>query len=157
LYFKRHDGQAVIIEDFARAISDANNQDWDQFKLWYSQAGTPQVSATESFVNGEYKLSLEQSCPPSPGQPSKKAFHIPLEIELFDTEMKALSLNKAQINSPNSLADNSENKHLLHLKNKTAELKITGLSSKPIASLNRNFSAPIDLQFKRVAGELERL
>lgn len=49
LYFERHDGQAVIIEDFAKAISDANQQNWDQFKLWYSQAGTPKISVHENF------------------------------------------------------------------------------------------------------------
>jgi aminopeptidase N len=50
LYFQRHDGQAVTCDDFAQAIADANpgsdaGQLLPQFKRWYSQAGTPQVTA----------------------------------------------------------------------------------------------------------------
>ena len=45
LYFERHDGQAVTIEDFLAAFADATGADLGQFKLWYSQAGTPEVTA----------------------------------------------------------------------------------------------------------------
>ena len=63
-YFKRHDGEAVTINEFAASISEANNMDFSQFKLWYSQAGTPEVSVTENFYPdlGTYHLTLEQSC-----------------------------------------------------------------------------------------------
>ena len=41
LYFERHDGQAVTCDDFRAAMADANDRDFEQFGLWYSQAGTP--------------------------------------------------------------------------------------------------------------------
>ncbi len=41
LYFARLDNQAVTIEDFVAAMSDAGGVDLDQFKRWYAQAGTP--------------------------------------------------------------------------------------------------------------------
>jgi aminopeptidase N len=77
LYFQRHDGQAVTCDDFAQAIADANPesqlaQKLDQFKRWYSQAGTPRVKATTHFDAGSgiYTLTLSQSCAPTPGQPT---------------------------------------------------------------------------------------
>ena len=45
LYFERHDGQAVTCEDFVKAMEDASGVDLGQFRLWYSQAGTPRVTA----------------------------------------------------------------------------------------------------------------
>ncbi|MGL4833603.1 MAG: aminopeptidase N, partial [Shewanella sp.] len=40
-YFERHDGQAVTCDDFVAAMEDASGIDLRQFRLWYSQAGTP--------------------------------------------------------------------------------------------------------------------
>src|SRR5207245_5493639 len=50
LYFERHDGQAVTCVDFAQAIADADHgselaRRLPQFKRWYSQAGTPRLTA----------------------------------------------------------------------------------------------------------------
>ena len=49
LYFERHDGQAVTCDDFLNAMADANHADLSQFKPWYSQAGTPLVTATTAY------------------------------------------------------------------------------------------------------------
>src|SRR5690606_37601136 len=48
-YVRRHDGQAVTIMDFADAIASPNGADFNQFKLWYSQSGTPEVHVTENY------------------------------------------------------------------------------------------------------------
>lgn len=143
LYFKRHDGQAVIIEDFARAIAEANDQKWDQFQLWYSQAGTPRVKVNEKFENGTYTVSLAQSCPPTPGQDVKKPFHIPLSLELFDRQGKTLPVQDPQV------VINSEGRKIFHLRQSEQVLKMTGLKEKPVLSLNREFSAPIELEWSR--------
>ena len=45
LYFERHDGQAVTVEDFVAALGDANDTDLSGFLLWYNQAGTPSLDA----------------------------------------------------------------------------------------------------------------
>ena len=52
LYFDRHDGQAVTCEDFVKAMEDASGTDLSQFRLWYSQAGTPKITARLDQSNG---------------------------------------------------------------------------------------------------------
>jgi aminopeptidase N len=149
LYFDRFDGKAVIIEDFAQAIADANtnvkSQSWDQFKLWYSQAGTPKVKVSESFSAKDrtYTLHLEQSCEPTPDQPVKSPFHIPLVIGLLDDNGQEVSIRHPDITA------NSEGQMILHLKNSEEIFTFTGLNSRPHLSLNRQFSAPIHLDFEQ--------
>lgn len=143
LYFERHDGQAVTIEDFAKAISDANNQDWSQFKLWYSQAGTPVVKVQESYLEStkQYKLTLTQSCPPSPSQPEKSAYHIPLELALLDNDGREITLSPQ-----NGLVQNTENQWILHLREASQTWLFDNISTSPLLSINRQFSAPIHLE-----------
>ena len=98
LYFQRHDGQAVTCDDFAQAIADANPdsqlaQGLDQFKRWYSQAGTPRLRAQTHFdaASGIYSLTLSQTCTPTPGQPEKLPFVIPVSLGLLDAEGRELT------------------------------------------------------------------
>jgi aminopeptidase N len=86
LYFDRHDGEAATCEDFVRAIEDGAEIDLTQFRLWYSQAGTPQVSASAEHIDGTLVLKLTQVVPPTPGQPAKQPVPIPLKVALFDRE-----------------------------------------------------------------------
>lgn len=152
-YFKRHDGQAVTIMDFADAIATPNKADFSQFKLWYSQAGTPEVTVTEKYdaVKKEYQLTLRQSCAVTDKQPVKKPFHIPMLIGLIDDEGKNLPLQSADI------VYNSDEKAVLHLKQETQTFTFTGVQTKPVLSLNREFSAPIKLNWKASSEELLRL
>ncbi|MDY0107632.1 MAG: aminopeptidase N, partial [Giesbergeria sp.] len=99
LYFERHDGQAVTCDDFAQAIADANpgselSRRLDAFKHWYSQAGTPHVRATGQYdaQARSYTLTLAQSCAPTPGQPTKEPFVIPVELGLLAQDGRALPL-----------------------------------------------------------------
>lgn len=83
LYFERHDGQAVGIEDLVRCMSDANGgRDLSQFVNWFLYAGTPSVEIKTSYDENTraVTMTVRQSCPPTPGQPEKPPFHIPLEI-----------------------------------------------------------------------------
>jgi aminopeptidase N len=103
LYFERHDGQAVTCEDFVSAIGDANDRDLTQFRRWYEQAGTPRLRAEGRFdpVARRYTLGLRQWCPPSPGQPEKAPFHIPVTVGLIgpdgrDLAHRTLELTQAE-------------------------------------------------------------
>ncbi|HYE39933.1 MAG TPA: aminopeptidase N, partial [Ramlibacter sp.] len=136
LYFERHDGQAVTCDDFAQAIADANPgsplaQQLDQFKRWYSQAGTPRVKAETQFdpVSGIYTLTLSQSCPPTPGQPDKQPFVIPVALGLLDAEGRELTSGM----------------HVLTQASET--LTFPGYSAEPVPSLLRGFSAPVVLEY----------
>ena len=89
LYFERHDGQAVTCDDFRAAMADAN-VDLTQFERWYTQAGTPTLTCQGAYdaAAKRYTLTLSQSTPsvsspPTPGQPDKELFHIPVEVGLL--------------------------------------------------------------------------
>ncbi|WP_058473955.1 aminopeptidase N [Legionella quateirensis] len=130
LYFKRHDGQAVTIDDFVSAMEDANGVNLTQFKRWYSQAGTPEVLVQSDYTNGRLTLTMQQSCQPTPDCHDKKPFHIPIRIALFDSKGHMLPV------------DND----ILELKESEQSFVFAGLSEKPVVSLLREFSAPIRLK-----------
>ncbi|MGQ7496133.1 M1 family aminopeptidase, partial [Streptococcus suis] len=58
LYFKRFDGTAATCEDFVACMEEAGDVDLAQFRLWYSQAGTPRVSASLSHTAGSGRATL---------------------------------------------------------------------------------------------------
>ncbi len=138
LYFERHDGQAVTIDDFVAAMESANDRDLTQFKRWYSQAGTPTVEVHSEFKGETLKLKLTQTCPPTPECQKKQAFHIPIRVALFNSQGK-------------KLAGYPE---LLELQNMEQTFIFNGLSEKPYVSLLRDFSAPIKLKRPFVEADL---
>ena len=85
LYFSRHDGQAVTCDAFVQAMEDASGIDLAQFRRWYSQSGTPVLEVRDSYDADAqtYTLHVHQSTPPTPGQPYKQPFQIPLALGLF--------------------------------------------------------------------------
>lgn len=133
LYFDRHDGQAVTIDDFVNAMVDASGIDLTQFRLWYSQAGTPVLDITDEYDSDKkiYRLIIKQSCPPTPGQSTKKPFHIPVEMGL-------LAVTGEEIAIENSL---------LHIKNPIETFEFKNIATKPVPSLLRGFSAPVKVNF----------
>jgi aminopeptidase N len=103
LYFERHDGQAVTCEDFVAAVADANGRDLAQFRLWYAQAGTPRVRAEGRWDEAarRYELVLSQWCPPSPGQPEKAPFHIPVAVGLLGADGRELARATLELTETN--------------------------------------------------------
>jgi aminopeptidase N len=97
LYFDRHDGQAVTTDDFVKAIEDANQIDLSQFRRWYQQAGTPELTVETEYDEIEERLTMTvtQSCPATPGQTEKLPFHIPLAVGLLDKDGESLPLQLA--------------------------------------------------------------
>ncbi|AHD10248.1 aminopeptidase N [Phaeobacter gallaeciensis] len=137
LYFDRHDGQACTIEDWLKVFEDATGRDLSQFKLWYSQAGTPRVQVSEEYADGTYTLTFEQSTPPTPGQPDKAPRVIPLAVGLL---------------SPNG--DEVRATEVLELTEAKQSFTFDGLAAKPVPSILREFSAPVIL--KRETSNAER-
>jgi len=84
LYFERHDGQAVTIEDFLAAMADANHMDLTQFKRWYDESGTPVVKVAETIKDKKLVIELEQF--------SKSPLLIPIRFRVYDNEGKKLDL-----------------------------------------------------------------
>ncbi|WP_415063217.1 aminopeptidase N [Bdellovibrio sp.] len=149
-YFRRHDGQAVTTDDFASAISEPNGKDFSQFKRWYHQAGTPVVSVQENFdaAKGEFHLTLEQHCPPTPNQPQKDPFHVPLMMGLLDRRGQELKLDCEKIQV------NSDGKHLIELKDKKETFVFKSLQERPVLSILREFSAPINIKWEASQDDL---
>ena len=84
----------MTVDDFVKAMEDANGADLSQFKRWYSQAGTPRLSVSEQYDEAAqtYRLTFRQSCPPTPGQPAKEPFVIPVELGLLAADGSDLPL-----------------------------------------------------------------
>ncbi|HYF18972.1 MAG TPA: aminopeptidase N, partial [Ramlibacter sp.] len=102
LYFERHDGQAVTCDDFVQAMQDASGVDLTQFRLWYSQAGTPELKVSGDYDAAAkcYALTVEQRVPPTPGQADKKPMHIPLAMALLDSAGREIPLKLAGGGAP---------------------------------------------------------
>jgi aminopeptidase N len=142
LYFERHDGQAVTIDDFVASMEDANGVNFTQFKRWYAQAGTPRVKVSTHYQEGRLSVSLTQSCPPTPECAVKEPFHIPIRIALFDAQNgQAIPISQPIL----ELRETSQTFYFDHLKNE------------PIVSLLRDFSAPIILEYETSPETLQTL
>jgi aminopeptidase N len=149
LYFQRHDGQAVTCDDFVAAMEDANGADLGQFRLWYSQAGTPRLEARGHYDADErsYTLTLKQTIPDTPGQTDKKPQHIPVAVGLLDRQGRDLPLHLDGEAVPGTTA-------ILHLREAEQSFRFTGIGEEPVPSILRGFSAPVRL---RADGGDERL
>ena len=150
LYFQRHDGQAVTCDDFANAMEDASGVDLAQFRLWYAQAGTPDVRVEGSYdaAGRRYTLTVTQSLRPTPGQPEKKPMHIPLSVGLLDGAGRDLPLRLA------GEAAAGDATRVLDVRTPRDVFVFEDVPEKPVASLLRGFSAPVKLDAPRSDDEL---
>ncbi len=94
LYFERHDGEAATVDEFVTCFEDASGVDLTQFKLWYSQAGTPELVANLRYDKDKKTadLEVEQILPATPGQPNKKPMHIPIRLGLLGANGQDIGL-----------------------------------------------------------------
>ena len=143
LYFQRHDGQAVTCEDFAAAMEDAGGVDLGQFRTWYSQAGTPELTAADRYdaEAGRYTLTLSQHTPPTPGQPDKQPLHIPVVVGLVGADGAELPAQLVE-----GAGEPTAEGWLLHLREPRQTYVFAGLGERPVPSLLRGFSAPVKLK-----------
>jgi aminopeptidase N len=146
LYFQRFDGQAVTCDDFVQAMEDATQVDLKQFRLWYSQSGTPNVKVSDTYdaASGEYSLLFEQINLPTADQPDKHNLHIPIKFELLD-----------DTGHPLVLAELSND--LIELTQDTYSLRLSGLNTKPVPSLLHDFSAPVKLEYPYTSEQLQQV
>ena len=148
LYFQRHDGQAVTCDDFAQAMADANPgtplaQHLEVFKRWYSQSGTPELTANGHYDADArtYTLTIRQTCPPTPNQPAKLPFLIPVRMGLIDVEGKAVPL---VLDGEDAASAPTE--RVLVLTEAEQVFMFRQVESAPVPSLLRQFSAPVWLE-----------
>src|SRR5689334_1094233 len=151
LYFERHDGEAATVEQFVQCFADVNQRDPKQFMRWYSQAGTPEVTATGHYdANAKtYKLDLAQSIPPTPGQASKQPMVIPLLTGLIGRDGRDLPLTL--------VGGQKLERGLLVLDKAAQSFVFTGVNERPVLSTNRNFCAPVRLNGNLTSDDLRLL
>ncbi|ELH3776913.1 aminopeptidase N [Vibrio parahaemolyticus] len=146
LYFERHDGTAATCEDFVSAMEDATGVDLKQFRLWYSQSGTPTLRVNSEY-NAEaktYALTVEQFTEATQDQADKQALHIPFDIELYDSKGQVIPL-----------IINGESVHnVLDIKQDKQTFVFENVVEQPVPSLLREFSAPVKLEYDYSDAEL---
>ncbi|MGI8611892.1 MAG: aminopeptidase N [Sphingomicrobium sp.] len=129
LYFDRHDGQAATCDDFVAALQDASGIDLEPFKIWYSQAGTPKVTARlDHDANARTAtLHLTQRIDPTPGQLDKQPMPIPLKTALIGAASGREVAPERMV-----LLDKAEQ-----------SFRFDDVGEPPLLSINRGFSAPV--------------
>ncbi|HCE3000033.1 TPA: aminopeptidase N [Vibrio parahaemolyticus] len=146
LYFERHDGTAATCEDFVSAMEDATGVDLKQFRLWYSQSGTPtlRVNSEYNVEAKTYALTVEQFTEATQDQAEKQALHIPFDIELYDSKGQTIPL-----------IINGESVHnVLDIKQDKQTFVFENVAEQPVPSLLREFSAPVKLEYDYSDAEL---
>ncbi|MEE8253194.1 MAG: aminopeptidase N, partial [Hyphomicrobium sp.] len=139
LYFERHDGEAATVEEFITCFENASGTNLTQFRLWYSQAGTPELVCALRYDKTKKKaeLSVEQALPPTPGQPHKKPLHIPLKLGLLGGNGHDVPL---KLESGEELHDG-----VLPITKRKQTFRFADVPTRPVPSLLRQFSAPVNV------------
>ncbi len=143
-YFLRHDGQAVTVEDWVAALSAGSGVDLSNFLTWYNQPGTPKLEAKGEYDAAAqiYRLSFKQSLKAHPKYPNLKAVPIPVALALFNAKTgEQYTLHSADL-FVNEVKDG-----VYLFDQDQASIEFTGVTEQPVASLLRNFSAPVNLVF----------
>ncbi len=141
LYFERHDGQAVTTDDFVRCMEDASGRDLTQFRRWYSQAGTPGVHAESNYDENTqvFELVLRQDAPKNPVKSASQPLHIPVAVGLLDEQGRDLPLHLE------GQTGGGDTYKVLELTEPEQRFRFERIASRPVPSLMRGFSAPVNL------------
>ena len=148
LYFDRHDGEAVTIEEFVAAMEDASGRDLTQFRRWYKQSGTPVLKVRSEYdaTAKTYKLNFDQSCPPTPGQTKKLPFVIPVKLGLVSDDGVDIQLNSV-----------GETEIIIEITKPHHQLVFENIDAEPVPSLLRGLSAPVKLDYPYTTEQLAHL
>jgi aminopeptidase N len=148
LYLSRHDGDAATVEDFLTCFEDATSVDLSQFQIWYRQAGTPELVCDLDYNprSQTAELTVEQVLPPTPGEARKRPLHIPVKLGLLGGNGQDFDLELA---SGEPVEDG-----VVHVTRRKQKFKFRNISSKPVPSYLRGFSAPVNLTAERSDADL---
>jgi aminopeptidase N len=132
LYFERFDGKAVTVEDFLDVMQSASGKDLEQFKIWYTQSGTPQVTFRHSYDPSKTELTVtfDQQVAPDRNQDKKVPLHIPVRFGIVDKTGKDIAPKSAS---------------LLELKQKKEQFTFRDIPEGSLPSIFRQFSAPVKI------------
>jgi aminopeptidase N len=140
----------VTTDDFVQAMEDATGVSLAQFRRWYDQAGTPELEVSSQYdpVAKTCTVEIAQSCPPTPGQPHKAPFHIPVALGLMDRAGRDLPLQLKGETGP------GEGTRVLELWEFEHVFRFVNVPESPILSVLRGFSAPVKLKLASTDADL---
>jgi aminopeptidase N len=146
LYYERCDGTAATVEDFLSAFADVTGRDLSHFARWYAQAGTPRVTVKGTYdaAAQTYRVDFTQETPPTPGQPTKEPMAIPIALGLVARDGRPLQ----------AVSDRVSAQGVFVLDKAADSLTFTGVTSQPVPSLFREFSAPVKTSLDLSNGDL---
>ncbi|MFT7387558.1 MAG: aminopeptidase N [Candidatus Endobugula sp.] len=165
VYFQRHDGQAVTINEFVSAMEAVSQRDLTQFKYWYTQAGTPVITVTDDYdaQTQRYVLTVKQHCPDTPEAKGvdKHPLHFPLSMGLL-VEGKNIPLIVENDHANNNETEEGSDvipvtSRVLEVTQAEQQFVFLNVPGKPVPSLLRQFSAPMRLSVQRTREEYLQL
>ncbi len=132
-YLKVNDGKAVTIDDFIQAMHEVSGYDFTQFMRWYTQAGTPKVSASWNvdLEKETLTLKLAQSTAPTLKQEKKEPFVIPVRLSFLN--------EKGEKVIPQGMPQNS----VLLFTKEREDFVFTGVKESLVPVIFEDFSAPV--------------
>ncbi|MBQ4812606.1 aminopeptidase N [Pseudoalteromonas luteoviolacea] len=137
LYFERHDGQAVTCDDFVNSMADATGTDLSQFKLWYSQFGTPKLKVRTQYNENQCQYQVEIEQVHAEQDPIQSPLHIPVAIELLDGEGGKIDIEHPEVRQG----------RVIELKEEIQTFTFSDISEEPTLVLLEDFSAPCILEY----------
>lgn len=146
-YFSQFDGMAVTTDDFVNTMQAVSGLDLTQFRRWYDQSGTPELSADWDYDDAKHHLTItfKQHTPPTADQPEKLPLHIPVRLALLDESGKITPFTHDGIHSTEAV---------ISVKQSTEQIVLKDVSVKVIPSLLRGLSAPVKSDFQYTTDEL---
>ncbi|CCG17337.1 aminopeptidase N [Taylorella equigenitalis 14/56] len=165
-YFARHDGNAVTCDDFVSAMESIYSlknpgRNLNIFRRWYSQAGTPTVNVEIDYSpeTKSCQVKLSQSCPNVGVEKlnpnfKKLPFHIPFKISFINEFGIPIKVEPVNLNYSTSLIEYEPHSYILDLHDEVQTWSFINVTSKPIPSLLRDFSAPVKVKYNYTKDEL---
>ncbi|MGX2973508.1 aminopeptidase N [Ursidibacter arcticus] len=149
LYVAENDGKAATCEDFVSAMERASGIDLQQFRRWYSQSGTPELTVADEYDEKRqtYRLHVAQMTPATADQVEKVNLHIPLKIALYGQNGEKLKLQ-------HELLTVSDVLDVIH-DNQTFEFH--NVPQRPVPALLCDFSAPVRIDYNYTTEQLSTL
>lgn len=151
-YFTRFDGQAVTCDDFVDVMQEVSGIDLTQFRKWYSQSGTPEISYSGHYdaATQTYRLTLTQNTPPSADQAHKEPMHMPIALGLIGTDGNDIPLSL----STDAAGSDAPATRVLHLTEASQTFEFKNVDGPVVPSLLRGFSAPVKITTQPADDEL---
>lgn len=151
VYFERFDGQAVTTDDFVAVMAETSGRDLGHFKRWYTQAGTPMVTAEGRHdpATNRVTLKLKQRTPSTPGQNEKRPVVIPVRVALLGGSGRRLAFRHRGVEL---------DEVVLEFDSASQAFELEGVAEPPQAiSWLRGFSAPVRFEAGQTPAELAHL